>query len=742
MREVSNIRGDNQTPRKLSYPMPLRGAFLKKTFLFFSLGYMFFLPLYEAPKNLFALATVFVASMILIIKGKPTPSDKIRNLTLVGFALVALSGLFAGLSADDSNWERILRANFYWISSVLVAVSFVVVGLCEREVKFLLVACVTGAICTIVKDMDNLATNIQSLGSLGFISHASLFVAGLLIVGVNTLTKKASRVEYFVAYSFWGLSFLYFSEQSVFETLLVVLICIIIWFVTVIKSLLRPITAVLVGFGGLLVLADSQNIFVAILDRINTFTDIGSTFWLERLQLRTLEDRFSNFTMLGVGISQYNLFASSSFSEATESLSVDFIHPRSLYSAIIFERGLTGTFLFGGGLFLLIVLLSVQMREDEFRRRLSISTLGLLFVMLALGLIQTTFHLEHGALVFSVIAMCLGLPSVEAKHNKPSLMIYTFGPPSVPSVRFRISQYLPLLEQSFDVTVSSDKPRLRHVLWNDFDICFFQKRMLPLHVLIVGFLFKKAKWVFDYDDMVWMPSEGAWGRYSTIRTRLRFLGATFFSDLVTTSSRFLARFSTARNTVVLPVSSSPTQFSDVEEFKKKWRSDPIIFGWAGKAQSRYQLEYLLKVRRITGLSKTNFVILSGEPPSLDVEYEYLPFTEENEKKFFSRVHVGLVPSTDRPFDYGKTPVKALQHFSYGGTVLADPRGASREAITANVALCGDNFEELVQRALADKAGLAQLAETALDLHRNRFSSAVNGGRFLQILEDLIQEKNR
>ncbi len=56
-----------------------------------------------------------------------------------------------------------------------------------------------------------------------------------------------------------------------------------------------------------------------------------------------------------------------------------------------------------------MVLLSLRIREDKFRRRLSIATLGLLFVLLALGFIQTTFHLEHGALAFSVIALCLAL---------------------------------------------------------------------------------------------------------------------------------------------------------------------------------------------------------------------------------------------------------------------------------------------------------------------------------------------
>ncbi len=227
-------------------------------------------------------------------------------------------------------------------------------------------------------------------------------------------------------------------------------------------------------------------------------------------------------------------------------------------------------------------------------------------------------------------------------------MIYTFGSPGVPSVRFRIFQYIPLLEQSFDVTVSSDKPRLSDVLYNDVDICFFQKNASST-CLNSGILVQKAKWVFDYDDMVWMPSEGTWERYSKIRTRLRFLGTTFFSDLVITSSRFLAHFSLGRNTVVIPVSTPQSQFRAIDdEFTRKWSSDTIIFGWAGKAQSRYQLEYLLKVCRITGLNKSNFVILSGEPPSLDIEYEYLPFTEENEKSFFLECMSGwFLALTDR-----------------------------------------------------------------------------------------------
>ncbi len=95
------------------------------------------------------------------------------------------------------------------------------------------------------------------------------------------------------------------------------------------KALLKPIAAVLVCFGGLLLLADSQNIFLSIFDRINTFTDIGSTFWLERLRLRTAEDHFLSLTMFGVGISQYDLLALSSFLETTKAIGVDYTHPRS-----------------------------------------------------------------------------------------------------------------------------------------------------------------------------------------------------------------------------------------------------------------------------------------------------------------------------------------------------------------------------------------------------------------------------
>ena len=128
--------------------------------------------------------------------------------------------------------------------------------------------------------------------------------------------------------------------------------------------------------------------------------------------------------------------------------------------------------------------------------------------------------------------------------------------------------------------------------------------------------------------------------------------------------------------------------------------------------------------------------MSGEDPRLDLRYEYLPFSQSNEIEFYQTVNVGIVPSTDRAFDLGKTPVKALQHFAYGKTVIANPRGAGAEFITKECAIVveNDDWERAFDLVVSGVINLKELSRRAFFVQRCHYSRDITCGRLIEALK--------
>jgi hypothetical protein len=295
---------------------------------------------------------------------------------------------------------------------------------------------------------------------------------------------------------------------------------------------------------------------------------------------------------------------------------------------------------------------------------------------------------------------------------------------------------------NFDVTMTSEKVKISNLIGLPNEICFIQKQLPAIHKILIALCFRKARWVFDYDDAIWEPVDKRWSNYTKFRQWARFNLITLCADRVFVSSVYLARFSRCSKTSVVPVATSiNSEFSKKgSKFQEKW-DKPLLFGWAGKASSAYQLNVLKRHLSSALFNENNFIVLSGEPPDLGFNYRFLPFTEKNEKLFFELVHIGIVPSTKSLFDAGKTPVKALQHFSYGATVLSNPHGAGAEFITTETAFIYENdFEKQVELIQANMNLAKEKAIKGYVLHSQMYCSNAVGGMLVQGLKSIRDQR--
>ena len=73
----------------------------------------------------------------------------------------------------------------------------------------------------------------------------------------------------------------------------------------------------------------------------------------------------------------------------------------------------------------------------------------------------------------------------------------------------------------------------------------------------------------------------------------------------------------------------------------------------------------------------------GKDPAWgDLKYEHIPYIPGNEPATVRGFDIGLLPLPDGEFAQGKSPIKALQYFACGTTIIASGIGATSELLEA------------------------------------------------------------
>ena len=711
------------------------------------LGLVVSLPLLEAPKNIFLV--LFVVNSAVVIATRISNIPRTNFVTGIPFLLLALSGMVSvwtslnPLALDPFQWA------LYPLSGFLV----VSLGLTEDRIRILITAMLIGCIVAMLESKFWQYEGIE-LRSVGYKTHSILFVIVSGVAAIFSLQDKTSSLfEYGLATI--TLIFLMFavtsSNTGVGPLGLSILALFLIW---------SGVGRGIIRFRNFVVISVCFIFIVAVLVEdaslnqglvTNFYQSIDSEIAKSKNLLESaLVSVSGNRFWFGYGVGQFAFAVSADnleslwiSSQNAGPLPQEFVssnHGHGIFSTLIVERGVVGTIFFATGIltYSLLLLNRVLTKEGQNLHYLFLGFATVL-IQLMLGMVQTTFHLEHGLLGFLMMALAFGRNQTDLisreKHTKPSLKIFAFGNENVPSTRFRVMQYLEIINSHFDCKLVHGKPTLSDLIGRPGEIVWIQKQLVSSNLLVISRFFTKGKLVYDFDDAIWEPSASLWTGWTKMRTQVRFKAITMLADQIQTSSVYLSKFVPRKKTIVIPVSVPETQ---VDSREMVAINTELVFGWSGKVSSAYQLRDVLDRLPKKLFDEFRLIILSGEDPRLDLAYEYWPYSQSNEIEFYQTVDVGIVPSTARPFDLGKTPVKALQHFAYGKTVIANPRGAGAEFITKECAIVVENgdWERAFHLVISGVTNLKELSQRALVVQRSQYSRDMTCGRLIQALQDV------
>lgn len=389
--------------------------------------FLFFLPLYEAPKNIFAVLFVVAGVLSLIKTRKPFFQSGSVDFIIISLVLIFFSVFIAGMKSEYLLFEERIRSALNWSLLPLVPLIYIFLRPSYTVLlNTLIIVCISLSI-GIIESLSSWSGEYPEINSVGHVNQSAL-------------------------YTTFGAFAVFMLMQSKLPIALKVLLCggsvlLILYYQALARSMVASI--------GLLFLFTSAFILFLLLEKNKwlrliyipgvTFLALGVVFvsadlpiidrFKEEIRehLTADDSHFSHRetlvytatifgdTWFGHGVSSYGKVITKENLKRKLGLSEDqwtavkhryYIsnHGHNLFATVLVERGWVGVFSFVGMFFMII-------REFFNRRKQFFENftdgMMLISLVLLLSLAQTTLHVEHGALVF----VLLGLLSAHQKKN-------------------------------------------------------------------------------------------------------------------------------------------------------------------------------------------------------------------------------------------------------------------------------------------------------------------------------------
>jgi glycosyltransferase involved in cell wall biosynthesis len=344
------------------------------------------------------------------------------------------------------------------------------------------------------------------------------------------------------------------------------------------------------------------------------------------------------------------------------------------------------------------------------------------------------------------------------------LLCVLLAPEPVPGPRYRVLQYLPLLEAHGlaceTMTILSAATATRsvrgggrspgHRLWHWARLLVETHlgclrlvwrlhrydRVLLYRVAVPGWAAwwlrrRRGDLVYDFDDALDAPDEGGWvGRLRQwVLSRSLARAVTSCAAVFTSNARNAAVVaSLGGRPVVVPTSVDLARF-----LPRPPASARVVLGWIGTPSTAVYLPAIEEALAAVVAARPHVVVRlvgSGRNPFTRVQAEVVDWESATEARELAGFDIGLMPMPDTPWTRGKAALKALQYGASGSPTVASWTSTNEEILgTAGGALLCRTPEDWRAALLAlidDPDRRARMgAEARADVAR-RYSVQANG----------------
>ena len=343
-----------------------------------------------------------------------------------------------------------------------------------------------------------------------------------------------------------------------------------------------------------------------------------------------------------------------------------------------------------------------------------------------------------------------------------------------PSSRYRIFQYLPLLETS-GVRVLV-KPLFRsayfrmlsirggwlqvlakawYTAWRfivrSLDILSRQKADLivvegPLFpyagIAVERWLAKRASLIVELDDAIYLTP----GQDKAIPALLKLSAGAIVGNTV------LADYARAftPNVHVVPTVVDTSRFTPRQlspHPRSSTDNDPVTIGWIGLDYNVAYVKWLTPVfKKIQAIRPVRIKVICGMRPIFDdVNVEFCEWAYDREVEDLRSCDIGIMPLPDNEWTRGKCGLKLLQYMSLGMVAVASPVGVNREIIQDGVngflASTEEEWHANLLRLCEDSELRARIGTEARKMVVDKYSLAVWAPRLIACYREILEKAN-
>lgn len=344
---------------------------------------------------------------------------------------------------------------------------------------------------------------------------------------------------------------------------------------------------------------------------------------------------------------------------------------------------------------------------------------------------------------------------------------------TAPGQRFRIEQWMPLLEREgvqfeFDTFMSERLHQVLykpgHVLAKAAALLGDYARRLARSIRLRGydavFLHREAAiigpaWierllagtgiplVYEFDDAIYVPYVSPSNKYlSYLKFPQKTAAICRLATHVVVGNEVLREYAARYNSNVTII---PTTI-DIEKYRPACRykfDDAPVIGWSGSYSTIQYLEVM----------KPAFAKLAERHPfrleiigATTFQFDKVPVRSQNwsaatEVEDLSRIQIGLMPLPDEDWARGKCALKALQYMALGIPTVVSPVGVNADVIRDGVnglhARDTDEWVRALSALIEDESLRRRLGNAGRKTVEAEYSAQVNAPRLLQILRSIV-----
>jgi glycosyltransferase involved in cell wall biosynthesis len=341
------------------------------------------------------------------------------------------------------------------------------------------------------------------------------------------------------------------------------------------------------------------------------------------------------------------------------------------------------------------------------------------------------------------------------------------------STRYRIGQYVPLLEQAgIQVRmVPFASPQLQHLLYQPgktlakiaalvrstlhwlpqalqhTDLVFVQREAALIGPpLVERWLSRHYPVIYDFDDAIFLNTYAGvnrrWARYARPANKTPRLLQ--LSTTVLAGNRYLAAYSRQHNPNVHRL---PTTV-DCDLLQPNAHPAPTLvrtLGWIGSPTTTPYLTAILPaLERLARLRQFRLLIV-GAARTIEiagVECINLPWELQREASDFQALDIGLYPLPESEWALGKCALKAIQYGAVGIPTVCSPIGMNTEVVINNATgLYASSLDEWVSaltRLLDDTALRGRLGAAGRQRILEHYELRAHASQLVSILHDTIR----